>query len=86
MLATTALVAFNPAALKVSLPLLHKGSLIVLNNDGFTARNLAKAGYDADPRVSGALADYQVVDADIGRLNLETVKPFGLSKSEGLPR
>ena len=77
------LVAFNPAALKVSLPLLHKGSLIVINNDGFTARNLAKAGYEEDPRDSGELADYQVVAADIGRLNLETVKPFGLSKSEG---
>jgi 2-oxoglutarate ferredoxin oxidoreductase subunit alpha len=77
------LVAFNPAALKVSLPLIHKGSLIVLNNDGFTQRNLAKAGYEEDPRDSGELADYQVVAADIGRLNLETVKPFGLSKSEG---
>ena len=76
------LVAFNPAALKVSLPLLHKGSLIVLNNDGFTARNLAKAGYELDPRESGELDDYQVVAADIGRLNLEAVKPFGLSKSE----
>ena len=77
------LVAFNPAALKVSLPLIDKGSLIVLNNDGFTARNLAKAGYETDPRESGELADFQVVAADIGRLNLETVKPFGLSKSEG---
>jgi 2-oxoglutarate ferredoxin oxidoreductase subunit alpha len=77
------LVAFNPAALKVSLPLLHKGSLIVLNNDGFTARNLAKAGYDLDPRETDELDDFQVVAADIGRLNLETVKPFGLSKSDG---
>lgn len=77
------LVAFNPAALKVSLPLVDKGSLIVLNNDGFTARTLAKAGYAEDPRDSGELADFQVVAADIGRLNLETVKPFGLSKSEG---
>ena len=77
------LVAFNPAALKVSLPLLHKGSLVVLNNDGFTARNLAKAGYDLDPRETDELDDFQVVAADIGRLNLETVKPFGLSKSDG---
>jgi 2-oxoglutarate ferredoxin oxidoreductase subunit alpha len=76
------LVAFNPAALKVSLPLLHKGSLVVLNNDGFTARNLAKAGYDLDPRESDELDDFQVVAADIGRLNQEAVKPFGLSKSE----
>ena len=77
------LVAFNPAALKVSLPLLQKGALVLINADGFTQRNLVKAGYTADPRDGDALDDYQVVSADIGRLNLEAVKEFGLSKSEG---
>jgi len=77
------LVAFNPAALKVSLPLLRKGALVVLNNDGFTPRNLAKAGYDSDPREGDVLTDFQVVTADITHLNLEAVKEFGLSKSEG---
>jgi len=77
------LVAFNPAALKVSLPLLRRGAIVVINNDSFTSRNLIKAGYDADPRDDGSLSDYQVVSADIGRLNLEAVKEFGLSKSEG---
>ena len=77
------LVAFNPAALKVSLPMLHRGAIVVVNNDSFTSRNLAKAGCDTDPRDDGSLSDYQVVSADIGRLNLEAVKEFGLSKSEG---
>ena len=77
------LVAFNPAALKVSLPLLRKGALIIVNNDGFTRRNLVKAGYEQDPRDGNGLDDYQLVSADIGRLNLEAVKSFGLSKSEG---
>ena len=77
------LVAFNPAALKVSLPLLHRGAIVIINNDGFTPRNLTKAGYDADPRESGVLNDYQVVEADISHLNLEAVRQFGLSKSEG---
>ena len=77
------LVAFNPAALKVSLPLLRKGALIIVNNDGFTKRNLVKAGYEQDPRDGNGLDDYQLVSADIGRLNLEAVKSFGLSKSEG---
>ncbi|MCP4302943.1 MAG: 2-oxoacid:acceptor oxidoreductase subunit alpha, partial [Gammaproteobacteria bacterium] len=77
------LVAFNPAALKASLPLLHKGALVIINNDAFTPRNLTKAGYESDPRESGVLADFQVVDADISHLNLEAVKEFGLSKSEG---
>ena len=77
------LVAFNPAALKVSLPLLDKGALVIVNNDTFTARNLVKAGYDNDPRDDGTLNDFQVVAADISHLNLEAVKEFGLSKSEG---
>jgi 2-oxoglutarate ferredoxin oxidoreductase subunit alpha len=77
------LVAFNPAALKVSLPLLDRGALVIVNNDAFTPRNLAKAGYETDPREDGTLNDYQVVAADIGHLNLEAVKEFGLSKSEG---
>ena len=77
------LVAFNPAALRVSLPLLDKGALVILNNDAFTERNLVKAGYERDPREDGSLGDYQVVAADIGHLNLEAVREFGLSKSEG---
>ncbi|MCH8335933.1 MAG: 2-oxoacid:acceptor oxidoreductase family protein, partial [Proteobacteria bacterium] len=77
------LVAFNPAALKVSLPLLESGALIIVNSDSFTARNLTKAGYDKDPRETGALDSFQVVSVDISHLNLEAVKPYGLSKSDG---
>ena len=77
------LVAFNPAALRVSLPLLDRGALVIVNNDTFTARNLVKAGYENDPREDGTLNDFQVVAADISHLNLEAVKEFGLSKSEG---
>ena len=43
------LVAFNPAALKVNLPLIADGALIVLNIDTFTSRGLAKAGYENRP-------------------------------------
>jgi 2-oxoglutarate ferredoxin oxidoreductase subunit alpha len=76
------LVAFNPAALKVSLPMLQPGALIVVNNDSFTPRSLAKAGYEDDPRDGNTLDQFQVVTADIGHLNLEAVRSFGLSKSE----
>jgi 2-oxoglutarate ferredoxin oxidoreductase subunit alpha len=77
------LVAFNPAALKVSLPILEPGALIIVNNDSFTARNLTKAGYQEDPRDTGELNTFQVVSVDISHLNLEAVKPYGLSKSDG---
>lgn len=77
------LVAFNPAALKVSLPMIKSGALVIVNSDSFTARNLTKAGFEKDPRDTGELDSYQLVSVDIGRLNLEAVKPFGLSKSDG---
>ena len=77
------LVAFNPAALKVSLSLLESGALIIVNSDAFTARNLTKAGYEEDPRETGELDSFQVISIDISHLNLEAVKPYGLSKSDG---
>src|SRR5690606_4042818 len=76
------LVAFNPAALKVNLPLLASGALIVLNVDTFTSRGLAKAGYAEDPRKTGALDGFQLVEVDVTKLTLEAVKAFGLSKSD----
>jgi 2-oxoglutarate/2-oxoacid ferredoxin oxidoreductase subunit alpha len=76
------LVAFNPAALKVNLSSIERGALIVLNTDSFTSRGLAKAGYQQDPRKSGALDGYQVVELDIAKLTAEAVKAFGLSKSD----
>jgi len=44
-----ALVAMNPAALKVYLPRLVPGGLVVVNSDAFTKGNLRKAGYDENP-------------------------------------
>jgi 2-oxoglutarate ferredoxin oxidoreductase subunit alpha len=76
------LVAFNPAALKVNLGLVEEGALIVINTDNFTQRNLAKAGYTQDPRTSGELDSYQLVEVDVTGLTLEAVKPYGLSKSD----
>ena len=76
------LVAFNPAALKVNLPLMQKGALIVLNTDAFTERNFSKAHIASDPRKTGELDEYQVVEIDMSTQTLEAVKPLGLSKSD----
>ena len=76
------LVAFNPAALKVNLSHLAPGALIVLNTDTFTSRGLAKAGYKEDPRTTGVLDGYQVVELDMTKLTAEAVASFGLSKSD----
>ena len=76
------LVAFNPAALKVNLSAMPKGALIILNTDAFNARNFAKANIDQDPRETGELDDFQVIEIGVSTQTLEAVKPHGLSKSD----
>ena len=44
-----ALVAMNPAALKVNLKDVRKGGVVVCDVATFTSRNLAKAGYTVNP-------------------------------------
>jgi 2-oxoglutarate ferredoxin oxidoreductase subunit alpha len=78
------LVAMNPAALKVNLKDLGTGGLVVVDTAAFTDRNLAKAGYEANPLENEALAPFQVLKLDIARLTLEAVKDFGLSQKEAL--
>lgn len=77
------LVAFNPAALKVNLPLMPKGAVIILNTDEFNERNFAKADIKADPRTTGQLADFRVIEIPIKTQTLEAVKPSGLNKRDG---
>jgi 2-oxoglutarate ferredoxin oxidoreductase subunit alpha len=82
--AVDVLVAMNPAALKVELPLLKTGGLVLVDTSAFTERNLRKAGYASDPLKDGSLAAYRVVEFDISAMTLEAVKEFGLSQKEAL--
>ncbi len=50
----------NPAALKVNLPEVERGGIVIVNEDGFTDANLRKASYAANPLDDGTLAQYQV--------------------------
>jgi 2-oxoglutarate/2-oxoacid ferredoxin oxidoreductase subunit alpha len=78
------LMAMNPAALKVNLPLLRPGGLIIADTGAFDERNLEKAGYQDNPLEGATLAPYQVVAFDITRLTLEVVKPLGLGNRDAL--
>jgi 2-oxoglutarate/2-oxoacid ferredoxin oxidoreductase subunit alpha len=55
-----ALVAMNPAALKVNLAEIEPNGLLILNEDGFTKGNLRKADYESNPLQDGSLDQYQV--------------------------
>ncbi|HEX8366708.1 MAG TPA: 2-oxoacid:acceptor oxidoreductase subunit alpha [Allosphingosinicella sp.] len=78
------LVAMNPAALKVNVDDLKPGGLIIADEGEFGARNLAKAGYEANPLEDGSLSRWQVIAFNISQLTLEAVKPFGLGNKEAL--
>lgn len=78
------LVAMNPAALKVNIGNLRSGGIVVVDTGTFNKRNLAKAGYEADPIGDGSLEDFQVIELDISKMTLEAVKPFGLGNKEAL--
>lgn len=86
------LVAMNPAALKANLGDLPKGAAIIVDTHDFTARNLQKAGYDANPLEAlgdaagsdqaGPLGEYQVHPIDLTGMTVEAVKEYGLSRKD----
>ena len=76
------LLAFNPAALAVNLPLLKPGALIVVDENAFTGQRLKRAGLAANPLHDGSLAGFQVCRIEISRLTLEAVKPFALGAKD----
>ncbi|MBI3113578.1 MAG: 2-oxoacid:acceptor oxidoreductase subunit alpha [Rhodospirillales bacterium] len=78
------LVAMNPAALKVELPALRNGGLIVVDKGSFNERSLRKAGFKSNPLGDGSLDPYRVLEFDISAMTLEAVKDFGLSQKEAL--
>jgi 2-oxoglutarate ferredoxin oxidoreductase subunit alpha len=71
------LVAMNPAALKANLKDLPSGGTLIVNTDSFGERDLAKAGYAANPLEDGSLAGYTVYEIGMTSMTLEAVKPTG---------
>jgi len=76
------LVAMNPAALKANLADLKKGASIIVDTHDFTARNLTKAGYAANPLEDDSMAEYAVHALDLTGMTVEGVKEFGLSRKD----
>jgi len=78
------LIAMNPAALKTNVKDLKPGGLIIADSGEFTARNLAKAEYDANPLEDDSLGKWQLIQFNISQLTMDAVKPFGLGNKEAL--
>ncbi|HVA60599.1 MAG TPA: 2-oxoacid:acceptor oxidoreductase subunit alpha [Mycobacteriales bacterium] len=76
------LVAMNPAALKANLRDLPAGADIIVNTDEFTARNLAKVGYGANPLEDGSLDAYRVHAIALTSMTVTALEQFDLGKKE----
>ena len=76
------LVIMNPAALKVHLPDLPRGGIVVINTDEFTETNLKKAGYTSNPLEDKSLSSYRAFEVPIGTLNTRALADLDLSAQE----
>jgi len=76
------LVAMNPAALKVNLPDLRPGGLIIADSDTYQPSELAKAGFKSNPLEDGSLKGYQLIKVPITTMTRRAVEDVGLSVRE----
>jgi 2-oxoglutarate ferredoxin oxidoreductase subunit alpha len=77
-----ALVAMNPAALKTNLKSVKKGGIVIVNDDGFAANDLKKAGYEKNPLDDGTLGGYRLIKVPINKLTAAAAKDIGLGAKD----
>ena len=76
--APNVLVAMNPAALRSELPKIESGGIVIVNNDTFDERNLAKAGWTTNPLEDGTLKGYTVYEVPMTSLTRAVCEPLGV--------
>src|SRR5919112_67715 len=78
------LVAMNAAALKTNLKSLKRGGKVIVNTDGFDAKNLRLANYPdgVNPIEDGSLQGYEVIRMDITKMTREALKEYALGTKE----
>jgi 2-oxoglutarate/2-oxoacid ferredoxin oxidoreductase subunit alpha len=72
------LVAMNPAALRSELDKLETGATVIVNKDTFDDRNLAKAGWPANPLEDDTLKAYTVYEVPMTSLTRQVCEPLGV--------
>jgi 2-oxoglutarate/2-oxoacid ferredoxin oxidoreductase subunit alpha len=78
------LVAMNAAALKTNLQALKKGGKIIVNTEGFDAKNLRLANYPdgVNPLEDSSLENYEVIKIDVTKMTREALKEFTIGMKE----
>ncbi|MCC6240139.1 MAG: 2-oxoacid:acceptor oxidoreductase subunit alpha [Phycisphaerales bacterium] len=78
-----ALVAMNPAALRVNLAAVRDGGIVIVNEDAFGPVDLKKAGYTDNPLDDPALSSrYRLIKVPISKLNKAATSDAGLTVKE----
>lgn len=77
-----ALIAMNPAALKVNLKDLIEGGILIVDTVEFTSANLGRAKYESNPLETEELKRYRLYKVPISDLTMEAVKETGLGTKE----
>ncbi len=76
-----ALFALNPAALKVNLPDLRFGGVLIVDSDAFTKEAWEKAGYESNPLEHEKIKkEYNLVSIPISDMNYKAVDGLGLDR------
>lgn len=73
------LVAMNASSLKVNLPNVREGGIIIANTAGFGDKNLKLAKYDANPLEDGSLDKYRLFKINISDIVKEELADLKLS-------
>jgi 2-oxoglutarate ferredoxin oxidoreductase subunit alpha len=76
--AVDALVAMNPAALKMNLPDLKKNGILIVNMDDFKDVDLRKAQMTSNPIEDHSLDGYRLFPVELTRLTRAALKDLGL--------
>ena len=78
-----ALVAMNPAALKVHLADLKPGGILIVNTAAFDKRNLDKAGYTTNPLEDATLGEkHRLFQVDISGMTMKGLEDLPLNAKE----
>lgn len=77
------LVAMNPAALKANLSELRPGGILIINEDSFTEKNLARVDYQSNPVDDKALQEkFKIIVVPITRLTKDALADTDLTARE----
>ena len=78
------LVAMNAAALKANLKAIKKGGKIIVNTDGFDAKNLRLANYPegVNPLENDSLSNYEVIKMDVTKMTREALSDITMGMKE----